>query len=348
MEPLPLHEVLIAGASFGGLAVARALGRPVLVVDREPLGSGQTSACGAPVGLVRRMGAEASIQQMHDHLVIAVEDTTVRWPLPEPFCTFDYAAYCRLAFAGSAATFRQASVHAVEDGTVHTSAGAIPATLVVDATGPRSRLAGSGVPPTAAARGRHAAFGLETEIPAPRGTGLQFYFLPEVRDGYAWAFPCGPVTRFGVLSYLGKTRLRPALVRFLRRFGLAPGPLHGGYLTTGLRPVVAGRVFTVGDAGGQCLPLTGEGIRTAVRAGEVCGSLLQGVLDGRWSREEAAGRYAAFVEGERRRYRTLLWGNVAALLLPRPALRLLVRAVTRPGVLSAFFRHYFSILAPAP
>lgn len=332
-------QVLIAGASFGGLAAARALGHPALLVDRAPLGDGQTSACAAPAGLVARMGASGAIQQMHDHLLIGVGDDRVTWPLPEPFCTFDYAAYCRLAATGLPVTFLQAAVREVNGRRVRTSAGEILADLVVDATGPRSTLGG------AVRRGRRLAFGLETEIPAPEGKGLQFYFLPEVRDGYAWAFPCGPVTRFGVLSYLNATKLLPALRRFLRRFGLEAGPLHGGYLATGLRPAVRERLFVVGDAAGQCLPLTGEGIRTAILAGEACGALLRGVLEGRWSQEEAAARYRAVVARERRRYRALLWGNVAALLLPRPLLRWLARGMTRPGVLAAFFKHYMRILA---
>jgi flavin-dependent dehydrogenase len=331
-------EVLIAGASFAGLAAARTLRAGAVLVDRAPLGAGQTSACAAPAALVERMGAGAAIMQRHSHLVVAVGDDTVRWPLPESFCTFDYAAYCRLAHAAAGVPLLQASVQRIADGSIYTSTGVLRARFVVDATGPRSTLAGR-------VKGRRAAFGLETEIPAPPADGLWFYFLPEVRDGYAWAFPCGAVTRYGVLSYLGETKLQPALRRFVARFGLEIGPLHGGFLTTGLRPEPAGGVFVAGDAGGQCLPLSGEGIRTAILAGEACGLLLRGVLDGRWSLKEAQARYRALVERERRRYRALLWGNVAALVTPRPVLRFLIRAMSRPRVLEAFFRHYFAIFA---
>ncbi len=332
------HPVLIAGASFAGLAAARVLGPAALLLDRAPLGAGQTSACAAPAALVDRAGAGEAILQRHDHLHIVVGEEVVRWPLPEPFCTFDYAAYCRLAFAASGAHFLRASVLQIQDGCVHTTAGTFSARAVVDATGPRSALA-------AAARGRRLAFGLETEIPAPLRTGLWFYFLPEVRDGYAWAFPCGGVTRFGVLSYGGKTRLLSSLRRFLCRFGLAPGRLHGGFLATGLSPTVVGRTFVAGDAAGQCLPLTGEGIRTAVRAGELCGHVLQGVLQGRWPLEEAAAHYRSVVQRERRSFQALLWANAAVLLLPRPLLRFLLRTVSRPEILRMFFRHYLAILA---
>ncbi|NIW91899.1 MAG: hypothetical protein GWN20_03100 [Phycisphaerae bacterium] len=41
------YDVIIAGASFAGLAVANQLsGHKVLLIDRKPNGAGQTSACG--------------------------------------------------------------------------------------------------------------------------------------------------------------------------------------------------------------------------------------------------------------------------------------------------------------
>ena len=45
------YDVLICGASFAGLAVARELagsGASVLIVDRYEVGERQTSACAAP------------------------------------------------------------------------------------------------------------------------------------------------------------------------------------------------------------------------------------------------------------------------------------------------------------
>src|SRR3989337_2987375 len=99
----------------------------------------------------------------HDVLIAGASfagPAAARGPLPEPFCTFDYAAYCRLAFAGTSAEFRQASVQRIEDARVRTTAGEIDVRMVVYATGPRSPLTGP-------ARGRRVAFGLETEIAAP-------------------------------------------------------------------------------------------------------------------------------------------------------------------------------------
>src|SRR5918999_2741990 len=56
-------DVLICGASFAGLAVARELrgtGARVLVLDRYEIGERQTSACAAPTEWLRNLGLEAS------------------------------------------------------------------------------------------------------------------------------------------------------------------------------------------------------------------------------------------------------------------------------------------------
>lgn len=192
------------------------------------------------------------------------------------------------------------------------------------------------------------AFGIESEVPADIGPGLHFYFLPEVRDGYAWAFPCGGGVRFGVLSYVGRTKLWSGLVRFMARFGLRPGAVHGGYLASGFHDPVVRGVFVAGDASGQCLPLTGEGIRTAVLAGIRAGELLQEVLDGRRGFEGAAAEYRQFVAGARRRYRALLWGNLALLAMPLRLTGAAAAYLSRPGPLGVFMRHYLGIFAGSP
>ena len=56
-------DVLICGASFAGLAVARELagaGADVLVVDRYEIGERQTSACAAPTPWLHAMGVARS------------------------------------------------------------------------------------------------------------------------------------------------------------------------------------------------------------------------------------------------------------------------------------------------
>lgn len=332
------YDVIIAGASFAGLAAARRLRGRILLIDRVPIGEGVTSACAAPVRIVEMMGAVDAIQQEHNALVIHTPGRRVEWPLPEPFCTFDYRRFCvEAAGARHDVEFRLASVLGRDGDCVRTSAGAYRGRVLIDATGPRAALAGCGRP-------RVLAFGIESEVTRRTEPGLHFYFLPEIRDGYAWAFPCGDATRFGVLSYRGRTKLLPALERFMARFDARPEGRHGGYLATGWRPGTVDGVFVAGDAAGHCLPFSGEGIRTAVLAGDRCGEVVQGVLDGRVSCAQAQAAYRAFLALDRGRYRALLWANRLLLGMPRAWLGPTSALLARSTIRGPFFRHYLSIM----
>ncbi len=342
MDP---YDVVIAGASFAGFAVAQRLRGRVALVDKDPLGSGQTSACGAPLSTVRAMGADTAVLQIHRELVLHTPTTQTVWSLPEPFCTFDYPHFCEAAFSRTTAEFRRSAVLGRSGRTIRTAHGALTGRLLVDATGWRAMLVGG--PSAPYVKRRWMAFGIETELSFDLDPGLHFYFLPEVRDGYAWAFPSGTGVRFGVLSYLGRSKLRPGLERFLARFGLRPGGIHGGYLASGLRPPIVEDVFVVGDAAGQCLPLTGEGIRTAAHAGFRCGDLLQQVLDGQIPLDEAKSTYRAFVGESRRKFRALLWSNGLLLTLPLPVVGRLAAWLAQPWALRAFMDHYLGIFAHA-
>src|SRR5215213_8442890 len=90
-------DVLICGASFAGLAVARELratGARVLVLDRYEIGERQTSACAAPTGWLRNLGVESAIRQSFDTLVVHTPGTSARWPIGWSFSTFDYPELC--------------------------------------------------------------------------------------------------------------------------------------------------------------------------------------------------------------------------------------------------------------
>src|ERR687883_2019717 len=92
-------DVLVCGASFAGLAVARELrstGARVLVLDRYEIGERQTSACAAPTEWLRNLGLERSIRQTFGSLLVHTPRRTARWPLPWTFSTFDYRTLCRL------------------------------------------------------------------------------------------------------------------------------------------------------------------------------------------------------------------------------------------------------------
>jgi flavin-dependent dehydrogenase len=93
------RDVLICGASFAGLAVARELagsGADVLVVDRYEIGERQTSACGIPTEWLSRLGLIEAERQRFDTLVMHTPHGTSRYRLPWTFSTFDYRELCQL------------------------------------------------------------------------------------------------------------------------------------------------------------------------------------------------------------------------------------------------------------
>src|SRR5437879_11237884 len=83
-------DVMICGASFAGLAVARELqgsGARVLIVDRYEIGERQTSACAAPTAWLEAIGLEDSIRQTFGDLVVHTPHGACRFRLPWAFPT---------------------------------------------------------------------------------------------------------------------------------------------------------------------------------------------------------------------------------------------------------------------
>ena len=107
-------DVLICGASFAGLAVARELagsGADVLMIDRYEIGERQTSACGIPTAWLEQLDLQGSLQQTFGELVIHTPYKTVNYRLPWTFATFDYRTLCELLADQGAFTFETAKVN---------------------------------------------------------------------------------------------------------------------------------------------------------------------------------------------------------------------------------------------
>src|SRR5215204_2013933 len=95
------YDVLICGASFAGLAVARELagsGARVLALDRYEVGERQTSACGIPTSWLEALDLMGSHKQTFGELVVHTPHISVRFDLPWTFSTFDYPELCRILF----------------------------------------------------------------------------------------------------------------------------------------------------------------------------------------------------------------------------------------------------------
>jgi menaquinone-9 beta-reductase len=106
-------------------------------------------------------------------------------------------------------------------------------------------------------------------------------------------------------------------------------------------------VFFTGDSAGHCLPLTAEGIRTALYFGLACGRELRAVVDGFQSREQALTRYHTFSASHAFAFRSLLR---VQRLVPRVAPRLLaggLGAMQAKRFVDWSFNHYLGIAHPS-
>jgi len=339
------HDVVIVGASFAGLAVASRLRGDVLLVDSRPLGSLRRSACGTFLSVVRTLGLEDAIEQVSE-LALLHAPGVPEFELEDPLCTVDYERFCRGLLAQGSATFIEASIHRIEDEgetvVVTTSQGRFRARCVVDASGWHAA-AGSLVAPGLVDRSA-LSYGLETDAGY---TTDHFYFWLDratIESGVAWIFPAGGASRMGLASYRGPEVKAAAVRAFTRITGAEPSAFHGGYFPSRLRAPLAGPLFLVGDAAGHCLPLTGEGIRPALFFGQRLGDLLQEVIEGRLTPDQARTAYRKAVRRFRLHYRFLGAAQRWLPGLPKPLLRRFIRFISIRRVERWCLRRYLGMM----
>jgi flavin-dependent dehydrogenase len=354
-------DVLICGASFAGLAAARELagsGAETIVLDRYEIGERQTSACGVPTEWLRAMGLMDAEQQRFDCLLVHTPHGDTRLRLPWTFSTFDYRHLCELLWRDCDARFETAAVRgrAAPDGAgevaVETDRGVLSAPLVVDALGWRRVLAsGDGYQPPEAPLSR----GLEVH-PGGSGDDLEIWVDRRyVRAGYGWCFPAGEELRIGVGSFDPRFHVRDTtelLVGDLDRerpgadLAAQPPEYQGNWIPHKLRRASEGGVFFAGDSAGHCLPVTAEGIRTALYFGIALGRELRAVVDGRQSRDEAAARYAVFHDSHEWKFRWMLRLQRLLPQIPPRLLAPLIRVAGNKRVVDWIFGHYLKIAPP--
>ena len=346
-ERTPLRtdaDVLICGASFAGLAVARELtgsGARVLVLDRYEIGERQTSACAAPTEWLERLGLEASIRQTFADLVVHTPHATARYRLPWTFATFDYPELCGLLAAQGDFAFETAKVDGRTGTTVHTDRGDVSAPLLVDALGWR-RVLGNGYQPPDAPLSR----GLEVH-PGGAGPDLEIWIDRRyVPAGYGWSFPARDELRIGVGSFDPRFHVKDTTVLLAEDLRSEPVGYQGNWIPHKMRAAVEDGVLFVGDSAGHCLPLTAEGIRTAFYFGIACGRELREVVAGTRTRDEALRRYGEFSDAHERKFR---WMLRVQRLVPRVPPRLLgpaIRAMGSKRFVDWSFGHYLQIAPP--
>jgi flavin-dependent dehydrogenase len=347
--PLPPDwDVVICGASFAGLTVARELrstGARVLVLDRYEIGERQTSACAAPTEWLENLGLEGSIRQTFDSMITHTRGRSVRWPLPFTFSTFDYEPLCAELWAqsGGTAVFETAKVDGRTGQTVHIRSGDVTAPLIVDALGwrrvlshrkPSSRrtpdVARPGGPPRR--NGRRPVIWVDRRI---------------TPVGYGWSFPAGDELRIGIGSFDPHHHVKDETNRLSREVGPEPAGYQGNWIPHQIRAGTEDGVFFVGDSAGHCIPLSAEGIRTAFYFGIACGRELRAVLEGRQHRSTALERYEEFTKEHAWKFDWMLrWQQAIPRLHPAVVDRLSA-ATARPRIGRWAFEHYLRIAHPS-
>ena len=328
-------DVVVCGASFAGLAVARELagsGADVLVVDRYEVGERATSACAAPTPWLEAMGVQDAIRQELPYMRFTTPHGSARYKLPWSWGAFDYRELCRLLDDQNDARFETAKVERRTEHGVLTDRGELHAPLVVDALGWKRVLGVRFQPPEAA-----LSRGLEVHPPHD-GAGDELHCWVErgvVRRGYGWHVPAGGEVRVGVGSYDPRKHVKQATVALAEREAEPSGRFQGNWFPHRLRPAADERTFFAGDSAGHCFPLSGEGIRTAFYFGIAVGRELRAVLDGAKERDAALRDYASFSASHAPAFRRALRLQRLIPALPPRLLTLGLKAFA-PGVDRAF------------
>ena len=345
-------DVLICGASFAGLAVARELagcGASVLLVDRYELGERATSACAAPTPWLHALGLSDAIRQEIPHMRFTTPYGSVRYRLPWSWSAFDYRHLCQLLYAQSDARFETAKVverlphDESESVSVLTDRGVLQAPLVVDALGWRRLLSGSPNQPPESPLSR----GLEVH-PHGQSEDLDVWIERSlVRRGYGWRVPAAGEARVGVASYAPRDHVRQPTVELAERLQLEPVRYQGNWFPHRLRRATEDSIFFVGDSAGHCFPLSGEGIRTAFYFGIACGRELTAVVQQDRSRAEALERYAAFSAKHARAF--AIAGRLQRMVpaLPPRLLTSGLRVLGRQWLIDRSFRWYLDQAHPS-
>ena len=275
-------DVLICGASFAGLAVARELagsGADVLVVDRYEIGERATSACAAPTPWLHAMGVERAIRQEIPCMALphaarlgalpaALELVELRLPRAVPRA---------VGAVRRALRDREGGGRGRRD-IVHTDRGDLTAPLIVDALGWR-RVLGARRERAAArgARSRAASRSTRTAAASTSTSGSTARSSATATPGRC---PARGEQRVGVGSYEPRHHVKEPTKEIARRLDVDAVRYQGNWFPHRLRPAAEDGVFFVGDSAGHCFPLSGEGIRTAFYFGIAAGREIRAVLAG--------------------------------------------------------------------
>jgi len=183
-EEYKKYDVIIAGASFAGLAVASKIkNKKVLLIDRKEIGTRVTSACGTTVQIIKKINCEKAIIQTFNKFAIHIGNKETEIPISEKYCTINYSKFCKLLNKQNNAEFLIANVKKTDGKKVFTDKGDFGADIIVDCTGWRAVLASS--LNKNYFNKKMLSFGIETEIFYKKDDKLRFFVNPEKKRGLA-------------------------------------------------------------------------------------------------------------------------------------------------------------------
>ncbi len=303
------YNVIIVGAGLAGLSAARSLKGMdgVLLVDKRPIGSDPNPPHETLLPYIEQMGYERAVVSRFRTMNIRTSTGMYTMKFFQPHCTLDYVKLCELIYSKSDAEFRLGTAEAIDGRRLKVDGETLVAEFLIDCSGWRSLitsdLAGSNFGPI------RMTSAISTTVRRPEDIDTPTYFFDSriIQRGGGFVIPFGDQALVGLASYVGQEDLRPNLNRLLKAAGAKPGVVSRDFIPNhGLRPLVVGNVFAVGDAAGQSKPVRGKGILRCTLYGLKCGQLIRQVLDGDISPEEAKRDYADYVGKEAPIYSVML------------------------------------------
>ena len=283
-----MYDVIIVGAGPGGASTAYFLGEAgqrVLVLEKATLPRYKTCGGGLSTQMLDKyfpFSFDPVIESRSNAIAYALGDQLITVPLPRhPISMVMRDRFDAYLLAHAQAEVRQGvavrSVLERADRVIVEAADgkSYEARYLIGADGANSIVAQS----VGLRRGKTLVAAIEAEVPAPpemlsRFAAAPLFIFSEIGLGYLWIFPKADHLSVGVAALHPKPgELQVTLRRVMARYDiLLDGvPLHGHPVPVYTRHerIATARTLLVGDAAGLADPLSGEGIRLAIKSGQL-------------------------------------------------------------------------------